>query len=197
MKQWSSAALPIIILLTLAALTFWLRYATRFSDQPNDGRLRHDPDYIVNDATVRKIGPTGRLEYTLFAAEIRHFPDDDTTTLDKPKLVYLHPTDPPVTITAERGQVSPKGERVDLTEQVEVRRAARGTTPQLLVETPDLTVLTNEEKAFTKSPVLITQGKSWLQGVGLQVDNKLQTYLLESRVTGEIESHLARKKPKT
>lgn len=197
MKQWSGAALPISILLILTALTFWLRYATNLSEIPSDGKHRHDPDYIVNDATIRKIGQSGVLEYTLFAQEIRHFPDDDTTDMDRPKLVYLNPEKPPVTISAVRGHLSPKGERVDLSEQVEVRRAASGKTQELLIETPELTVLTNEEKAFTRSPVVITQGDSWVKGVGMQVDNKLQTYLLESRVTGQIASHLAKKKPKT
>jgi lipopolysaccharide export system protein LptC len=84
---------------------------------------------------------------------------------------------------------------VDLSEQVEVRRAATDKDAQLLAETSELTVLTEEEKAFTKSQVLITQGNSWVQGVGMQVDNQLQTYVLESQVTGQIESHFARKKP--
>ncbi|MCB1933731.1 LPS export ABC transporter periplasmic protein LptC [Accumulibacter sp.] len=197
MKRWSSALLPIGILLILAALTFWLRYATNLGAEPSDGKHRHDPDYLVNDATIRRIGQSGRLEYTLFADEIRHFPDDDTTELDRPKLVYLNPARPPVTVSAMRGNLSPKGEQIDLVEQVEVRRAAGAGTPELLIETPALTVLSNEERAFTKSPVVIRQGESWVKGVGMQVDNKLQTYLLESRVTGEIASHLAKKKPKT
>ena len=189
--------LPIAILLVLASLTFWLRYATELSEKPSDGQHRHDPDYIVNDATIRKIGQSGQLEYTLFAQEIRHYPDDDSTNLDQPKLIYLDAKKPPLTISAVRGHMSAKGERVELSEQVEVHRAASGKGSSLLVETPELTVLTSEEKAFTESPVLITQGDSWVRGVGMQVDNKLQTYLLESRVTGQIESHLAKKKPKT
>jgi len=194
MKQWSSAALPIGILLILAALTFWLRYATDFTERSGDGKLRHDPDYIVDGATLRKIGQSGKLEYTLIADQIRHYPDDDTTRMDRPKLVYLHPTRPPVTISAIRGVMGPKGERVDLSGQVEVYRAGSGSSPPLLVETPELTVFTSAEQAFTKSHVLITQGDSWVQGVGMQVDNKLQTYLLESRVSGEIASRSAKKK---
>ncbi|WP_374681154.1 LPS export ABC transporter periplasmic protein LptC [Accumulibacter sp.] len=194
MRQWSSAALPIGILLILAALTFWLRYVTEFTEKPANGRLRHDPDYIVSGATLRKIGHTGNLEYTLIADEIRHYPDDDTTAMDRPKLVYLNPTRPPVTISAVHGHLGPKGERVDLSEQVEVRRAGSGKNAPLLVETSELTVLTNEEKAFTKSPVLITQGSSWVRGIGMQVDNRLQTYLLESSVTGQFESRSAKKK---
>jgi hypothetical protein len=38
MKQWSSAALPLSILLVLAALTFWLRYVTDFTEKPGDGK---------------------------------------------------------------------------------------------------------------------------------------------------------------
>ena len=60
--------------------------------------------------------------------------------------------------------------------------------------TPELTVLPDDEKAFTKSPVLITKGKSWLKGVGLQVDNRAQTYILESQVTAVLESKQAKKK---
>ena len=186
--------LPLGILLVLAALTFWLRYVTDFTEKPGDGNLRHDPDFIVNGATLRKIGALGSLEYTLIADEIRHYPDDDTTRMDKPKLVYLQPTKPPVTLSAVHGVMGPKGERVDLSAQVEVHRAGSDKNPPLLVETAELTVLTSEEKAFTKSHVLITQGNSWVQGVGMQVDNKLQTYLLESRVSGEIESPSAKKK---
>ncbi|WP_313950789.1 LPS export ABC transporter periplasmic protein LptC [Accumulibacter sp.] len=194
MRQWSTAALPISILLILAALTFWLRYATDLAETHGDGKHRHDPDYIVTDATIRKVGPSGNLQYTLFADEIRHYPDNDTTEMDSPKLVYLHPSKPPVTISAVHGHLSPKGERVDLSEKVEMQRAATAKQQPLSLETPQLTVLTNEERAFTKSPVLITQGDSWVRGVGMQVDNKLQTYLLESAVTGQIESHTSKKK---
>ena len=193
MKQWSSAALPLTILFALAALTVWLRYATELPEARNDGKSRHDPDFIVTKGAVRKLDPAGNLLYTLVAAEIRHFPDDDTTELSQPKLVYLHPTRPPLTISAVQGHSSPRGERVELRERVEVRRAATARQAELVLETPDLTVLTDEEKAFTRSRVVITQGRSWVQGVGMRVDNRLQTYLLESQVTGQIESHLAKK----
>lgn len=194
-RQWSTAALPLGILLVLAALTFWLRYTTELPDSRRDGKSRHDPDLIVTSALIRKLDETGHLQYTLVAEEIRHFPDDDATELLKPKLVYLRPEKPPVSVTARHGHLSSKGERVDLREQVEVRRAADAKNSELVVETSELTVFPDQEKGFTKSKVQITQGKSWLRGVGMQVDNKLQTYLLESQVSGQIESHSVEKKP--
>lgn len=192
MRQWSTAVLPVGILLTLAALTFWLRYATEFPDARSDGKYRHDPDYIINHVTVRKLDKTGTLQHTLFADELRHYPDDDSTELIKPNLIYLQPARPQLTVKAAHGRLSSKAERIDLRDNVEVRRDAYGKHEPLLVQTSELTVLPDDEKAFTKSKVMITQGKSWITGVGMQVDNKLQTYLLEAEVSGLIESHLVK-----
>ncbi len=194
MKQWSTALLPLSILMVLTALTFWLRYVTELPEGRNDGKNRHDPDLIVHGATARKLDESGRLLYTLIADELRHYPDDDTTDLSQPKLVYLQPDKPPLTINAARGHVTTKGERVELVDRVQVRRAASDTQAELVLETAQLTVLTDEERAFTASPVVINEGNSWLQGVGMQIDQKQQTYLLESQVSGRIESHLVKKK---
>ncbi len=193
MKNWASALFPLSILLALAALTFWLRYATELPEERNDGKTRHDPDYIISDSTLRKIDQTGRLVYTLKAKEIRHYPDDDSTDMLQPDVIYLHATKPPVTMTAERGHVSKDGERVDLFGNVQIKRAASGKDEAMIAYAPELTVLPDDEKAFTKSPVLITQGKSWVKGVGLQVDSRLQTYVLESKAFAVLESKQAKK----
>ncbi len=193
MKHFSSAIFPLSIMLVLAALTFWLRHAIELPEGGRDGRHRHDPDYIVSDATLRKLDPTGRLQYTLKSSDIRHFPDDDTTDIAQPHLVYLHPKKAPVTMTAERGHLSSDGRQADLYGNVTVRRAAFGKREELVAVTDTLTVLPDDEQAFTRSPVHITQGRSWLKGVGLRIDNVQQTFILESQATGEFESPKARK----
>lgn len=194
MKQWGSALFPLSILLTLALLTFWLRYATQLPGERHDGKNRHDPDYIVGKATLRKIDALGALIYTIKANEIRHYPDDDSTDLLKPDVVYLRGNKPPMTISAERGRMDKPGKRVDLYENVRVTRLASANDPAMTAYSPDLTVFPDDEKAFTKSPVLITQGQSWLKGVGLQVDNRAQTYILESQAVAVLESKHAKKK---
>lgn len=194
MKKWSSALLPLSILLVLVVLTAWLRYVTEFPEVRNDGKSRHDPDYIISGVLGRKLDASGNLLYTLTSDEIRHYPDDDTIYLLKPTLIYLDPKRPPVIIKSGHGRANSQAQRVELWDQVEIHRAATAQEGQLVATMSELTVLTEEEKAFTKSRVLITQTNSWVQGVGMQVDNKLRTYLLESAVTGQIESHFSRKK---
>ena len=194
MKHWGSALFPVSILAALTILTFWLRYATEMTEPRRDGKTRHDPDYIVSDIVLRKLDQQGQLKYTLKAIDVRHYPDDDTTDLQKPNVVYQYVKKPPLTISAERGHSSADGERVDLLGNVRLYRPASEKDEELTATMDELAVFPDDETAFTKSPVLITRGNSWLKGVGMQVNNKMQTYILESRAVGLLESKHARKK---
>jgi lipopolysaccharide export system protein LptC len=193
MKHWGSALFPLTILFTLAGLTFWLRYATELPEIRYDGKHRHDPDYIVTNANLRKIDATGKLKYTLKSTDIKHYPDDETTDLVKPDLEFLNPKKSTVTVNSDRAHMSKDGEQVDLYGNVRIVRAATAKDPAMVATTPELTVFPDEEKAFTKSPVLITQGQSWIKGVGLQMDNRAQTYILESNASASLESKNAKK----
>ena len=194
MKHWGSALFPLTLLTALTALTFWLRYATEQPEIRHDGKHRHDPDYIVTDATLRKIDDTGKLQYTLKATDMRHYPDDDTTDLTRPDLVYLSAKNSTVTLTADNAHVSQDAERVDLYGNVRIHRAASKKDAAMIGTTSELTVFPNDETAFTKAPVHMTQGQSWVKGIGLQMDNKAQTYVLESQARAVLESRHAKQK---
>ena len=64
-QRLGSAIFPLSLLLALSLLTFWLRFATELPPERHDGKHRHDPDYIVGDATLRKLDETGNLTFTL------------------------------------------------------------------------------------------------------------------------------------
>ena len=59
-QNLSSALFPLLLLLALIGLTYWLRLATELPSPQRDGKHRHDPDYIVYDGTLRKIDATER-----------------------------------------------------------------------------------------------------------------------------------------
>lgn len=142
---------------------------------------------------MRKLDPNGQLKYTLRASDVRHYPDDDTTDLLKPSLTQQSEKKAPVTMSADKGHLSDDNKRVDLTGNVLIHRPAAGRDEELTASMPDLTAFPDDERAFTKSPAVLTKGSSWVKGVGMQVDNKAQTYLLESQVTGLLDRKPARK----
>jgi lipopolysaccharide export system protein LptC len=193
-SNWGSAIFPLSVLLVLFGLTFWLRHATELPEERRDGKNRHDPDYIIDQSRLSKLDNAGRLHYTLSSNEIRHFPDDDSTDLIKPVIVFFHSKKPPVTMSSERAHVNKSAEQVDLYENVKILRAASPTQEQMLATMDNLTVRPDDDIGYTKDPVLITQGKSWLKGVGMNVNNKTQVYVLESQAVGQFESRTAKKK---
>jgi lipopolysaccharide export system protein LptC len=185
MKHWPSQLFPIIVLALLAGLTFWLQSAVDHSDEKHDGKLRHDPDAIAENFVARRFDETGHVKYRLSGPYMEHYPDDDTSVLKLPVLISYRPNTPPLTITAKHAKVTAKGEVAFLWEDVRITRAATDTRPELVATTPDLTVQSEAGIAFTNSPVEITQGQSWVTGVGAQIDNNASTFVLQSQVKGQ------------
>ena len=88
--------------------------------------------------------------------------------------------------------ITSEGETVFMKDDVRIKRDATARPPGAVRFMPDLTIQTEEETAETASAVrFVGQGNSWLTGVGMNIDNKTQTYVLQSRARGEFESRKA------
>ena len=81
-------------MLCLAALTFWLEQTVREEEGQHPSQRRHDPDYVVDNLLHTQFGVTGRVESTLAATKMIHYPDDDSTDLIAPRVVQPSPTSP-------------------------------------------------------------------------------------------------------
>lgn len=185
MKHWPSQLFPVILLGTLAGLTFWLQNIVDGVDAQNDGKFRHDPDAIAENFVVRRFDESGLVKYRLTSPYLEHFPDDDSSELKSPVLISYRPNSPDVTVTAKNARVTSRGEVAYLWDDVKLTRAATAERPELVALSPDLTVQTEAGIAFTGSPVEITQGQSWLTGVGVHIDNNASTFVLQSQVKGQ------------
>jgi len=184
MKHWPSQIFPIILLALLAGLTFWLQKTIGGDDAKHDGKLRHDPDAIAENFSVRRFDETGTVKYRLIAPQLKHFPDDDSSELKSPTLISYRPDAPPVTISASYARATSKGETIYLWDNVSIIRAATPGRPEMIARMPDLTTQPDAGFAFTNSPVEITQGQSWIKGVGAHLDNNTSILTLQSQVTG-------------
>ena len=186
MNRWLHQALPLLILIALAGLTIWLERTTSIEDKPSSGKLRHDPDVIIDNFTLHRFDLSGAEQHTLTASEARHFPDDDSTEMDAPKLLYIGKQSP-THITADRATVTKDNKQVILRDNVHVLREAAPGKAEMTLSTTSLTVYPDDELAVTDQPVRLTQGASFATGVGLVADHSKEVYVLESRVKATIE----------
>ena len=96
----------------LVGLTLWLNQLVQAPYSRADGKLRHDPDLVVENFSARKLGEDGAVLYTLAARKMVHFPDDDSALLESVKLEAFEPKQPRMTITAVQGRLEQRGDRV-------------------------------------------------------------------------------------
>lgn len=184
MKRWSGQLFPVLVLSLLAGLSFWLEHAVDMPDPRRDGKLRHDPDTFVENFTVKRFDVNGILQYRLISPHMIHYADDDSSLFQKPRLTYYRPGAPDMVLVGNQGFAASKGETVYFWDDVVATRAATAERPEMLARMPNLTVQPDAGIAFTDSPVEMTQGQSWMKGIGLQLDNNTSTAVLQSQVTG-------------
>lgn len=184
MKHSSGQLFSIALLATIAGLTFMLQAALVPEAAKPDRRLTHDPDAIAENFEIRRLDEKGKLKYRLRAPYIVHFPDDDSSEVKMPRLIAYRQDAPPLTLTAERARITTRGEMVYLNENVKILREANPKSPALLASTSTLTVEPEAGLAYTDKAIEITQGASWIKGIGARIDSNASTFELHSRVRG-------------
>jgi lipopolysaccharide export system protein LptC len=175
---------PLLLAGMLAALTFWL---DRFAQGPARdliGPSRHDPDFIVEKLTGVRMGESGAASYSLSAAKMVHYPDDDTTLLSSPRFVSYDSPKATVTITASEGVVSAKGDHVYFQDDVRVTRAAHAGSSELVMRTSFLHVVPDQHIAMTDRLVTLSDDANTVTAVGLEMNNATRVIKLLSKVRG-------------
>jgi lipopolysaccharide export system protein LptC len=188
-----TGSFPFLLLAALAGLTFWLDRVVQPSPRAADATTRHDPDYIVENLSAVRTNATGAAAYSLSAARMVHYPDDDTTHLTRPRLVSYRSATAPVTITAAEATVSSNGENVYFNEDVKVTRAAYGEHSEMVMRTTFLHVIPDDNVARTDRPVTITDASTVVNAVGLELNSETRVLKLLSRVRGTYDPSKAPK----
>ncbi len=183
-----SSLFPLLLLLALAAASFWLERAVQAPDYDKTGKLRHDPDFIAEDFGITKMGADGKPEYSLSAARMLHYPDDESTDIVAPRLVQRHDDAAPIVIRADRGLISRNGEQASFFGNVVVVREASAQRSELRMQTEYLQIDPDRDLASTNRPVIITEGRSRLAGVGMEFNNKTRQFTLLSQVRGTFDA---------
>jgi len=177
---------PLVLMLALALLTFWLERTVR-EEQPHPSLRRHDPDYLVEDFRVTKFNAAGAQESTLSAAKMIHYPDDDSTELVAPRVVQAKPNEPRMTLTADRGALSHNGEEVFLYGNAVLVREGGAGPPEARVQATFLHLIGARSLVRTDGEVTVSEPGRALSGRGMEYHNETWQLFLRERVRGRFE----------
>jgi lipopolysaccharide export system protein LptC len=178
---------PLLLMLALAALTFWLERTVREEEGVHPSLRRHDPDYVVDNLTHTRFNVQGLVDSTIVAAKMIHYPDDDSTDLITPRVVQTKPNEPRVTLTADRGMLSQDGEEVFLYGNVLLVRDAGPERSETRMRSTFMHVVNAQSVIRTDRDVLITEEDRELSGRGMEYHNDTKELFLRERVRGRFE----------
>ena len=166
--------LPILPLLGILAVSYWLDQQTQPDEQKTGGRKQHTPDAIVDNLKAVTLDQQGTPHFIMSAKQLVHYADDDSTTLDEPDITALAPMRPDVHMTSRNGALSSKGDVIELTDGVKIVRAASPNRSELVIQTEYLKVVPDLQTAQTDRAVTMTDADGRLSSVGMDMDNKAQ-----------------------
>lgn len=189
MKGLSAIWFALIVLAMLAALTLWIDRAVQPPAPKRDGSTRHDPDYIVENFRINKTDPEGNPRYSLAGIDMRHYPDDDSTTVQKPFFVQYSAIKPGIQAQSERGLISSNGENVYMMDNVKIVRAATAQKGELTILTDYMHVIPDDGIMKTDHPVVILQAPDTVVHASGMVLNKKERTL---QLSGRVKAHYVR-----
>jgi lipopolysaccharide export system protein LptC len=185
----SAIYFPLVLAVLLAIITFWINLTVEQQGPKIDGSNRHDPDYTMHDFVTSQTDINGNLSYVLAAGEMVHYPDDDSTVLQRPRFTQYTVDKPYTQIEGLRAYVSSDGEKIEMVDNVKVVRQAFEGKGEMQLMSEKLTILPKQDLVKTNSPVLIKQmPKTVIRANGGMIyDKKARTIQLFNRVRAHYE----------
>ena len=179
---------PLALMLALALLTLWLDHQVRVDEPSHPSLRRHDPDYLVSNFITTTYTREGRAELVLSAAQMTHYPDDDSTELTSPRIIQARSQQPRMTVRADRGKVSREGDEIFLFDNVLLVREPHEAKPEARMTTSFLHILRDRSLVRTDREVLFEEPGRSLTGRGMEYHNDTRELFLRSDVTARFEA---------
>ena len=177
--------LPLLPLLGLLGASYWLNQQVQPEPAKPDKSKRHDPDAMVENFSATNLNEQGMPSFMMAAKKMLHYPDDDSTTLEAPRITMLPAGQPAIHATAKSGTLSSKGDEVLLHDDVEVLREASAQQDELTLHTDSLHIIPDQNWANTDRAVTIADAHNTVRATGMEMDNKTRTLKLLSQVRSE------------
>ena len=176
--------LPVLPLLALLGATYWLNLQVLPESAKPDNGTPHDPDSIVENFSATRLNAQGTPHFILSARKMLHYPDDDSTVLEVPRLSLLSRDRPSLVASAKTGTLASKGDELFLRGDVEVLHGIGTGQQPLKLQTEYLHIIPALEEASSNLAVTLIETNATIKAVGIELNNKTRSIKLLSQVSG-------------
>lgn len=183
MGERLSNLFPLVLLVLLAALTYWLDRAVQSPFTPQQKPLVHEADYTADKLLATRMDLNGRIRDTLYAVKLVHFPDDDSSELEQPRFI-THGQGAPLGITSKHALVSSNGGNLYFRGEVRVTRAPAGGNNTLTLTTEYLHVMPDDQIAKTDHAVTLREPRMTLSASAMELNTETRVLKLTGGVKG-------------
>ena len=187
MRDRFSLWLPMALLVMLALLTFWIDQSVKEAGIRNGANL-DEPDSIVESFLAVSTDVAGVPRYRLTARKLSHYSGNKLTVLDTPTLTHFHEKQGEMQISSNSASVTPDGEKVMFTGEVNIQRPATGGKEGMSMQTSYLEIQTEKNEAFTSQPVVIHQPGLQITASGLHLYADTRVLKLKGRVKAQYQN---------
>lgn len=169
----------LLLIVLLAVVSGWIFESIEKSPILTKEKVRHEPDYFLKNFTSTTMDDTGKPAYQVKADHLEHYPDDDSMKLQKPKFSFYKDNVKTWTAEANEALVLNNNEKIKLKGNVTLKQipdSNKNNVPMTL-KAEQLTIEPERNIAHTKSKVKLSQGKSYIQAIGMRADinkNKIE-----------------------
>jgi len=170
--QFYSKAFQInIILFVLLLLSIWLAYSSLSNLGVDKGSNRPDtPDSFMNEVYFTRFNQQGMVENSFYTPQLVHYPQQNISKLDKPRLNTVGENGLRWIITADHGIAENGGERIFLNDHVIIQRIEKDANKNATLVTSALTSYPKRKYLETNQLVTLTQLGSMITSIGFNAD---------------------------
>jgi lipopolysaccharide export system protein LptC len=175
--------LPLFLFAILALGSWWLvRSVPELSPPGIDPQLRQDPDFRLDQFTIKSFDATGRLTREVSGQSATHFPATQSLHIEGVRILAENEAGTRLTAQAKKGISREALQQVTLTGEAIAVRQADAQSPRVELRGEILTAWLEEERLVSDQPVRITRGADLFSAQTMNFDTRNGQYEMQGRV---------------
>ena len=168
-----STAFAFIFIAIVALASFWLK--EEVINEYKNYKLSNNsgPSFFLKDFDSTRTDEDGNLQSSLQAEYMKHFKEEDKTSLLRPLYTKYKNKEKHSTIYSDIGEINDKGEEIILKENAILIRLPTKTKKTLKLYTHELNIYSELDIVTSQKAVkMIQEPNIEIDGVGMKYDNK-------------------------